>query len=497
MLTAIVERWARLRDWCKSHFISSANEGSENMSGAAAADPIKHVIVLMLENRSFDQMLGSLQELYPNLDGIPPGQPPRTNQADGTAFAQLPGAGYVAPADPDHDYEHVLFQVSNGNSGFVQDFVNCFPHSTTSDRQEVMKYHARGSLPALHTLAENFTICDHWFSSLPGPTWPNRLFVHSGTSLGRVTMPEGVMNANLHWYNQTTLYDRLNEKKKSWKIYFGDIAQSWVLVNQWAPRNMINYHHMQRFFEDAAGLEKDFPSYVFIEPTYNPPGANDDHPCHNVLEGERLIAEVYNAIRANEDLWRSSLLVVLYDEHGGYYDHVSPPAAVPPDHHQEEFTFDRLGVRVPAILVSPYAKKQVVNAQFDHTSLLRYVVEKWGLRSLGARVADVNTHSIGTALTNVARSDAPMELPMPKPAANLMAQLPPTVLSSHQSALFALSHSLESMTDVDASEVAARSKHVLTGPQSMIDVAVDRVEGFLSQQRDRFSKELPRTGVAP
>ncbi len=105
------------------------------MSGAAAADPIKHVIVLMLENRSFDQMLGSLQELYPNLDGIPPGQPPRTNQADGTAFAQLPGAGYVAPADPDHDYEHVLFQVSNGNSGFVQDFVNCFPHSTTSDRR--------------------------------------------------------------------------------------------------------------------------------------------------------------------------------------------------------------------------------------------------------------------------------------------------------------------------------------------------------------------------
>src|ERR1700682_1766585 len=93
-------------------------------------------------------------------------------------------------------------------------------------------------------------------------------------------------------------------------------------------------------------------------------GANDDHPCHNVLDGERLIAEVYNAIRANEELWRSSLLVVLYDEHGGYYDHVSPPPTVPPDHHQEEFAFNRLGGRVPAILVSPYAKKQVVNTQF-------------------------------------------------------------------------------------------------------------------------------------
>jgi phospholipase C len=349
-------------------------------------------------------------------------------------------------------------------------------------------------LPALHTLARNFTVCDRWFASLPGPTWPNRLFVHSGTSLGRVTMPEGVMNANLHWYNQTTLYDRLNEKKISWKIYFGDIPQSWILVNQLAPRNMINYHHMQRFYEHAAALEKDFPAYAFIEPTYNPPGANDDHPSHNVLEGERLIAEVYNALRANQALWESCLLVVVYDEHGGYYDHVSPPAAVPPDHHQEEFTFDRLGVRVPAILVSPYAAKRVVKTQFDHTSLLRYLVEKWGLQSLGARVADPGTTSIGTALVNAARADAPLSLSVPPMAVQTAPPAQATALSSHQSALFALSHSVESMTDVDANEVAARSRHVLTGPQSMIDVAMDRVEDFLSQQRDAFVKEIQRPG---
>jgi phospholipase C len=354
-----------------------------------------------------------------------------------------------------------------------------------------MKFHARGALPALHTLAENFTICDHWFASLPGPTWPNRLYVHSGTSLGRVTMPEGVMNANLHWYNQTTLYDRLNEKKVSWNIYFGDVPQSLVLVNQLAPRNMIHYHHMQRFFEHAAGEEGDFPNYVFIEPSYNQPGANDDHPCHNVLEGERLIAEVYNALRANDPLWRCSLLVVLYDEHGGYYDHITPPVADPPDHHQEEFTFDKLGVRVPAVLVSPYANKQVVNTQFDHTSLLRYLIDKWGLRSLGARAAVAN--SIKSALAGAARTDTPAQLPMPLADKNLPAiQAPATHLSSHQSALLALSHSLESMTDVDPNEVAARSRHVLTGPQSMIDVASERVDGFLSQQRDAFVKETQR-----
>ena len=458
-------------------------------NGSVAADPIRHVIVLMMENHSFDQMLGCFQDVYPGLDGIPGDKPARTNDANGVAYAQSPGARLSAPIDPNHDYEHVLKQLDNGNGGFAQDFADCFPHAAPADVAEVMKYHARGALPALHTLAENFTICDHWFSSLPGPTWPNRLFAHSGTSLGRVTMPEGVMNANLHWYNQTTLYDRLNEKRISWKIYFGDIAQSWVLVDQWAPRNMIHYHHMQRFYEDVAQPEKDFPSYVFIEPTYNPPGANDDHPCHSLLDGERLIAQVYNAVRTNESLWQCCLLVVVYDEHGGYYDHVSPPNAVPPDHHQEEFAFDRLGVRVPALLVSPYAGQRCVNTQFDHTSLLRYLVDKWGLGSLGARVAANDTVSIGSALTGSARAVTPAQLPIPGPTPGATQPVHLTALSSHQSALFALSHSLESMTDADPNTIAARSAHVLTGPQSMIDVSMDRVEDFLAQQKQRFQKE--------
>jgi phospholipase C len=213
-----------------------------------------------------------------------------------------------------------------------------------------------------------------------------------------------------------------------------------------------------------------------------------------VLEAERLIAEVYNAVRANDALWKSCLLVVVYDEHGGYYDHVPPPAAVPPDHHQEEFAFDRLGVRVPAILVSPYAAQRVVKTQFDHTSLLRYLVEKWGLQSLGARVADPGTTSIGSALVDAARADGPASLSVPPMAAQTALPAQATALSSHQSALFALSHSVESMTDVDANDVAARSRHVLTGPQSMIDVAMDRVEDFLSQQRDSFMKEVARSG---
>jgi phospholipase C len=462
-------------------------------------DPIEHVIVLMLENRSFDQMLGCMQTVVPEVDGIPRSQPPRSNVANGVTYQQLPGAALVAPEDPNHDYPHVLKQLANRNAGFVQDFVDCFPNSSASAREEIMKYHALDTLPALHALARQFTICDRWFSSLPGPTWPNRLFVHSGTSLGQITMPEGVMNANLHWYDQSTLFDRLNEKRLSWRVYFGDIAQSWVLVHQWAPRNMINYHHMQRFHEDVAGDPKSFPRYVFIEPTYYPPGANDDHPCHNVIEGEALLASVYNSLRANKPLWESSLLVVVFDEHGGYYDHVEPPSTVPPDHHQENFDFKRLGVRVPAVLVSPFASRGVNHTVFDHTSLLRYLVDKWTLGSLGARVSDAGTNSIGSALQADPSNDGPVSISTSPeiggPIPRAPAPAPATQLSSHQSALFALSHSLESMANADPNDVAARSKHVLTGPQSMIDVAVDRAEEFLGAKRSAFVDELERTRI--
>jgi phospholipase C len=150
--------------------------------------------------------------------------------------------------------------------------------------------------------------------------------------------------------------------------------------------------------------EATFPAFAFIEPKYFGADQNDDHPPHNVFKAEKLIADVYNAIRSNATLWASTLLVVVYDEHGGFYDHVEPPAAVPPDDHREEWTFDRLGVRVPALLVSPWVGARVEKTLFDHTSLLRYLTDKWALGPLGARTAQAN--SIAVALTEtVPRTD--------------------------------------------------------------------------------------------
>src|SRR5262249_33411553 len=113
--------------------------------------------------------------------------------------------------------------------------------------------------------------------------------------------------------------------------------------------------------------------------------------------------DVYNAIRGNNDLWNQTLLVILFDEHGGFYDHVPPPAAIPPDGHQEEYTFERLGVRVPAVLVSPWVGKRVEKTLFDHTSLLKYLINKWDLGPLGARAAAAN--SIGVAITEARRRE--------------------------------------------------------------------------------------------
>jgi phospholipase C len=453
-------------------------------------DPIQHVIVLMLENRSFDHMLGGLSESIPGLDGAPKaGDPARTNRADGKTYKQTVGASWTLKYDPKHELAHTLNQLSKENSGFVDDFVRAYPGSATEDRAEIMKYFADGDLPALHTLAKNFAVCDKWFSSLPGPTWPNRFFVHSGTSLGRVSMPEGVLDANLHWYDQTTLYDRLDEKRISWRIYYGDVPQSLILVHQLEPENALRYSPMPKFFRDAAGDAEAFPQFSFIEPAYYQPGATDDHPPHDVRAGERLIADVYNAIRRNDALWRSSLLVVLYDEHGGFYDHVVPPAAVPPDHHVEEYTFDQLGVRVPAILVSPFVNPGVVHTVFDHTSLLRYVSDKWDLAPLGERVAAAN--SFAAAL--LAAPAAPERLPVisgppPDPPDQLKfgqvaSRLQPS-LNEHQSALVGMSQLLESMTDVRPEALLGRSKRMVTGFDGAVDVALERVNQFFAQQKD-------------
>lgn len=454
------------------------------------ADLIEHVVVLMLENRSFDHMLGGMSGL--GLDGaVPVGQSPRQNKdQDGRIYPQTGGASRVLRFDPHHELSHVAAQLAGGNSGFVTDFAHAFPKSGVSDRAEIMKFH--DELPALHTLARNFTVCDHWFSSVPGPTWANRFFVHSGTSLGRVQMPNGILDANLHWYNQPTIYDRLNERGRSWNIYYGDIPQSLMLVNQLEPHNACRYKKMLHFYQDVASHpDTTFPDYCFIEPSYYEPGANDDHPTHDIAAGDRLIADVYNALRSNDALWSKTLLVVLYDEHGGFYDHVIPPEAVPPDDYQEEYAFNQFGLRVPAILVSPYAGRKIIKTAFDHTSLLKYLSDKWGLRPLGERARQANSF-VGDLLAQP-RKDCPASLSSIGLSSKVSIAGGRPILSGHQTALFAMTQLLESMTDVAAANLKGRISRMIVGFDGAVDVGIERVEDFLEQQRNSQPSGISRT----
>ena len=171
------------------------------------ADSIEHVIVLMLENNSFDRMLGCMKASYPAIEGPNPPDAPFSNPDYPDAsrpIEQLPQAARSVAVDPGHDLDDVIRQIGHGDcQGFVTDFVQHCPQAPEAERYQIMDYFKLGDLPVLHALAQEHVVCDHWFSSVPGPTWPNRFFVHSGTSLGHVDMPAGIFHPGLHLYTRT------------------------------------------------------------------------------------------------------------------------------------------------------------------------------------------------------------------------------------------------------------------------------------------------------
>src|SRR5437016_242226 len=192
--------------------------------------PIRHVVLLMLENHSFDQMLGCLQAFNTEVDGVDPAHPHVNKDKDGNSFQQKEAVELQTKIDPRHDLGSVATQLKDGNSGFVLNFSQVYPDSAAEDRQEIMGYYGLGTLPALHALARNFTICDRWFSSMPGPTWPNRFFALSGTSSGRVDMPETTQQQwnPLRYIHQLqrTIFEILNENGRRWKVYYYDFPNS-------------------------------------------------------------------------------------------------------------------------------------------------------------------------------------------------------------------------------------------------------------------------------
>jgi phospholipase C len=342
---------------------------------------LKHIVVLMMENRSFDHMLGYLQAEDPRIDGVDGTQ--SNPDSAGKEIPVSPDADYQSQLQPDpgHDFESVRLQI-HGDApgepkmrGFVKAYFNM--RKDVANSHNIMKCFKPEMLSALSPIAKGYALCTRWFSSLPGPTIPNRAFAHWGTSFGRV-----VQNPFFVGVKYKTIYERLVANGRTSKVYYynlgsGTIAMTSVLSDQ---PNL--FGSLQEF--EAACDSGNLPDYSFVEPNYNDQNtasgrdwASDQHPDHHVLAGERFIASVYMNIVRNEDLRRSTLFVVVYDEHGGIYDHVEPPAACCPDepefvkNNDYGFAFDQLGVRVPAILISPWipAGTVISDRVFDHASI--------------------------------------------------------------------------------------------------------------------------------
>ncbi len=287
-------------------------------------------------------------------------------------------------------------------------------------------------LPILTTLAREFAICDQWFSSLPGPTWPNRFFQLAATSGGLDDSPSSldvVSSTTVAGYEfqNGNIFDLLDANCIDWTIFEGDdFPVSFVLKG-------MNLNLLQgRFkgFDDfATELNKaTFGSkFVFIEPKYGAHGfdatgpgdftcGNSMHPLDDVTRGEALIKKVYEAIR-NSPHWESSMLLVTFDEHGGFYDHVAPGPAVPPGDLQtagyvhNNFKFDQLGVRVPTLVISPYTPRGVIDhTVYDHTSMLATVERLFGMSAMTNRdraAKDVR----GLLSLPTLRTDCPTALP--------------------------------------------------------------------------------------
>lgn len=365
-------------------------------SGAGLPDPkssgIDHIVVVMMENRSFDHYLGWL----PGADGRQAGL--RFTDKDGATvdsfhLASTAGYGYQScgQSDPDHSYAGGRVHFNNGaNDGFLKTVDSAGDHLPVG-------YFSADDLPFFKGCAENWTVCDRYFSGILSSTYPNRMYMHTGqTDRNSNTSTASTLPA---------IWDRLSAAGLSGRYYFNDLP----LTALFGSRFVSISKPFASFLVDAAAGQ--LPDVSYIDPSFGGEvtgTSNDDHPLADVRNGQAFLNQVYDALRASPQ-WSRTLLIVNYDEWGGFYDHVPPPLAPVSDDERNTVGNDgRLGFRVPCVLIGPRVKKaHVAHEQYDPNAILNLICWRFGLEGLGLRSA--TSGNIATALdfTNAPRTDAP------------------------------------------------------------------------------------------
>jgi phospholipase C len=391
-------------------------------------EDIKTIVIVIMENRSFDHMLGYLSLPPFNRQDVegqsadPAWLAKFSNNDGGQSFQAFHNdQPYYLPRgfDPPHqraNVEHHLGTLNNGAYA-MNGFVSAIPQKVSSNpehRRLVMGYFGASEVPINHFFATNFTICDHWFCTVPSGTQPNRLMAMSGTSFiesNRTPLP-----------SQPLIYDWLDQHEIRWRVYHQGIP-FFTMMLPWV-RQILTSDNFRSFDRLKTDLEStrpsELPQVIFIEPTYGDAPHfghwTDDHAPSGISNGQEFLMQVYNAVTSSLTFWSRSLTVIEYDEHGGFFDHVSPPlikTAPPPGVAYAPFL--SLGPRTPAYLLSPFVKaRHCVPDVFDHTSVLKFIGEKFNHGSYSPEVDMRGVESLSLALT----FDNPITAPPAAPAMN-------------------------------------------------------------------------------
>lgn len=372
-----IPRRAVLRGGAAGLALASLPGCSDKTDTASAAElkeaGIDHVVVLMMENRSFDHYLGalSLEEGRSDVDGLTGEEV--NHDAEGVPYSpeHLTADCQV---DPPHGWSSSHAQFNDGaNDGFV----------STHDSSEVvasgetgwsMGYYTRDDLPAHYTLADHFCVPDRFFCSVMSSTWPNRLYGHTASSKGVIGN-----DLPLEGYDQRSIYQALREVGEDWRYFYTDVPFFGLLKDHWDEDRV---GLIEDFF--AAAEDGELPAFTWVDPGFS---YNDDHPPHHIKLGQLFIALVYEALVSSPQ-WERTLLVITYDEHGGFYDHVPPPTV---EDDYADLGFDQLGFRIPALLVGPWVKQTTDSTVYDHASVLKYVCDRFGIAPWNTRIATANS----------------------------------------------------------------------------------------------------------
>lgn len=414
--------------------------------GECNSGKIRHIVLLIEENRSFDHMFGFRQGVH-GLNGTESNPIDPTYPSKGRVFVSA-DAPDVALCDPDHNLPPTTWKIygPEGHSGpdavpTMEGFVSFeyLERNETNDTNYcgVMQSLHKSRTPVLNALADSFVLMDAFHASVPGPTWPNRMFCLSGTSAGQTETDnpwfQGILGS---LFPQRTIFDQLAESGLTWRNYVGD--GPWELFMNSIAQHPESILEMSAFYSAAAA--GNLPNFSYISPragmsVSTGESANDMHPDHSVAEGELLIKNIYEALVASPQ-WNETLFIVTFDEHGGFYDHVPPPTdgIPPPDNYSsfpDAFGFDRLGIRIPTLLISPWVPKGVVESS-PPDAAKPYPSSKYELSSVISSTRKLFSASMGNVppltkrdewaatfdhlLSETSpRTDVPMTLPDPAP----------------------------------------------------------------------------------